>query len=322
MVQVLRQLPASSHPDLLVGTEQFDDAGVFRLDERTALVQTLDFFPPLVDDPYAFGQIAAANALSDVYAMGGQPLTAMNIVGFPDKELPAEVLVEILRGGAERIKAAGAVLVGGHSVRDAEIKYGLSVTGLIDPERIITNAKAKPGDILVLTKPLGSGVLTSAAKKGLLDEAGLAETVAVMTELNKGGAEAMIEVGVLAATDITGFGLIGHAFEMAEASEVTLEIEAGKVPLLEQTLEFAARGLVTRTHKATLNHLGDKLDVAGVDPTLVNVLADAQTSGGLLIAVPGERADRLLALLQGRKTSCAVIVGRVTARDEYAIRLI
>ncbi len=322
MVQVLRQLPASSHPDLLVGTEQFDDAGVFRLDERTALVQTLDFFPPLVDDPYAFGQIAAANALSDVYAMGGQPLTAMNIVGFPDKDLPAEVLVEILRGGAERINAAGAVLVGGHSVRDAEIKYGLSVTGRIDPERIITNAKAKPGDILVLTKPLGSGVLTSAAKKGLLDEAGLAETIAVMTELNQGGAEAMIEVGVLAATDITGFGLIGHAFEMAEASEVTLEIEAGKVPLLKQTLEFAARGLVTRTHKATLNHLGDKLDVAGVDPTLVNVLADAQTSGGLLIAVPGERVDRLLALLQGRKTSCAVIVGRVTARDEYAIRLI
>ena len=320
-MQVLHRLPASSHPDLLVGIEHFDDAGVFRLDERTALVQSLDFFPPLVDDPYEFGRIAAANALSDVYAMGGQPLTAMNIVGFPDQDLPVELLVEILRGGAERVTAAGAVLVGGHSVRDAEIKYGLSVTGRIDPERIITNGKAEPGDTLVLTKPLGSGVLTSAAKAGLLDEAGLAETVTVMTELNRGGAEAMIEVGVRAATDITGFGLIGHAFEMAEASQVTLEIEAGKVPLLEQTLEFAARGVVTRMHKDTLNHLGDKLQVADVDPTLVKVLADAQTSGGLLIAVPQERADRLVAALKKHDAPCAALVGRVMPQKRGVIRL-
>ena len=321
MVQVLRQLPASSHPDLLVGVEHFDDAGVFRLDERTALVQTLDFFPPLVDDPYEFGRIAAANALSDVYAMGGQPLTAMNIVGFPDKDLPTELLVQILRGGAERVAAAGAVMVGGHSVRDAEIKYGLSVTGRIDPQRIITNANAQPGDKLVLTKPIGSGVLTGVAMKGLIEQSDLAEAVAVMIHLNESGAEAMAEVGVHAATDITGFGLIGHAFEMADASGVTLEIEAARVPLLERTLEFAARGMVTRMHKDTLNHLGDKLQVADVDPTLVKVLADAQTSGGLLIAVPQERADRLVAALKKHDAPCAALVGRVMPQKRGVIRL-
>ena len=192
MVQVLRQLPKSNHPDLLVGPESFDDAGVFRIDERTALVQTLDFFPPLVDDPFAFGQIAAANAMSDVYAMGGEPLTVMNIVGFPDKDLPCELLVEILRGGAERVAEAGAVMVGGHSVRDAEIKYGLSVTGRIDPDRIMTNATARPGDRLVLTKPIGSGVLTSAAKTGRMEQADLAQAVAVMIHLNRSGRDAMV----------------------------------------------------------------------------------------------------------------------------------
>jgi selenide,water dikinase len=322
MVQVLRQLPRASHPDLLVGTDHFDDAGVYRLDERTALVQTLDFFPPLVDDPYIFGQIAGANSLSDVYAMGGRPLTAMNIAGFPDKDLPGELLAEILRGGAERVAAAGAVIVGGHSVRDAEIKYGLSVTGLIDPEQVVTNGGAKPGDRLVLTKPIGSGVLTSAAKKGTIEQADLAEAVAVMIELNKAGAEAMIEVGVNSATDITGFGLIGHAFEMAEASQATLEIEAAKVPLLQRTLQLAGQGIVTRTHKATISYLGDRLQVRNVDPVLVNVLADAQTSGGLLVAVPADKADALVADLTARQSSCAADVGQVTERDTCAVRLI
>jgi selenide,water dikinase len=322
MVQVLHQLPRSSHPDLLVGMEHFDDGGVFRLDERTALVQTLDFFPPLVDDPYEFGRIAAANALSDVYAMGGEPLTAMNIVGFPDKDLPVEVLVEILRGGAERVTEAGAVIVGGHSVRDAEVKYGLSITGRIDPAKIITNDTAKPGDVLVLTKPIGSGVLTSAAKMGLIDQSGLAEAIAVMIHLNRSGARAMAEVGVHAATDITGFGLIGHAFEMAEGAGVTIEIEAGKVPLLERALDFAAKGIITRTHKDTLNHLGDKLHVGNVDATLVNVLADAQTSGGLLIAVAPDRADRLVAALKRHDAPCAAVVGHVLPADRHAIRVV
>ena len=320
-MQVLRQLPKSQHPDLLVGTEHFDDAGVFRIDERTALVQTLDFFPPLIDDPYAFGQIAAANALSDVYAMGGRPLTAMNIVGFPDRDLPMTLLVEILRGGAERITAAEAVIVGGHNVRDAEIKYGLSVTGLIDPQRIITNTNAQPGDKLVLTKPIGSGVLTGVAMKGLIEQSELAEAVAVMIHLNKSGADAMAEVGVHAATDITGFGLIGHAFEMADASGVTLEIEAARIPLLERTLEFAAQGMLTRTHKATLDHLGDKLAVVNVDATLVKLLADAQTSGGLLISVPEEQTDQLVTSLKKHQAICAAVVGQVTAPKTHAIHL-
>ena len=321
-MQVLRQLPKSEHPDLLVGTESFDDAGVFRIDERTALVQTLDFFPPLVDDPFAFGQIAAANAMSDVYAMGGEPMTVMNIVGFPDKDLPAELLVEILRGGAERVAEAGAVMVGGHSVRDAEIKYGLSVTGRIDPSRIMTNATARPGDRLVLTKPVGSGVLTSAAKTGRMEQAGLAQAVAVMTHLNRSGRDAMLEAGASAATDITGFGLVGHAFEMADASGVTLVIEAAQVPLLERTMEFAGQGVVTRMHKDTLSHLGDKLQIADVDPTLVKVLCDAQTSGGLLISVPENRAADLVASLQRHGAPCAAVIGRVSASDGRAIRLI
>lgn len=322
MVQVLRQLPRSDHPDLLVGTDHFDDAGVFRIDDDTALVQTLDFFPPLVDDPFTFGQIAATNSLSDVYAMGGRPLTAMNIVGFPDKDLPAEILVQILQGGAERVTLAGAVVVGGHTVRDSEVKYGLAVTGLVHPDKVITNATARAGDTLVLTKPIGSGVLTSAAKKGDLNQEGLAQAIEVMIHLNEGAARAMIRVGVHAVTDITGFGLIGHAFEMADGAGVSLEIQAQAVPLLDRTLEFARQGFVTRAHQATLTHLGSKLDPGRTDSTLLNVLADAQTSGGLLIAVAADRADSLVAALQQEETSCAAVIGQVTDSDPRSVRLI
>jgi len=322
MVQVLRRLPQSTHPDLLVGTSQFDDAGVYRLDDRTALVQTVDFFPPLVDDPFLFGQIAAANALSDVYAMGGTPLTALNILGFPDKELPADVLCEILRGGHERVTEAGAVIVGGHSVRDAEIKYGLAVTGRIDPTRIITNAQARHGDRLVLTKPIGSGVLTSAFKKGLITEEGLQDAADVMIHLNRGACEAMIEAKARAATDITGFGLIGHAFEVASASGVTLEIDADAVPLMSRTLEFARQGVVTRAHAATKEHVADRLQTGDVDPVLVNVLCDAQTSGGLLICVAEDRADALVVSLKKQGTPCAAVIGRVSAAGGPSIRLV
>ncbi len=321
-MQVLRQLPVTTHPDLLVGSATLDDAGVFRLDDRTALVQTLDFFPPLVDDPYVFGQIAAANALSDVYAMGGVPLTAMNIVGFPDEELPIEVLGEILCGGQERVSAAGAVVVGGHSVRDAEIKYGLSVTGRVDPRRVVTNAAARPGDRLVLTKPVGSGTLTTAAKKGTIPQEALAEAISVMIHLNRGARDAMVELEAHAATDITGFGLVGHAFEVADASGVTLEIEAGAVPLMGRTLELARGGALTRAHKATLDHLGDRLFAGGIDPQLVNVLCDAQTSGGLLICIEEARADALIRRLKEMRTPCAALVGRVLPAGEHVIRLV
>lgn len=322
LAQVVRALPRSDDPNLLVGMDHFDDAGVYRLDGETALVQTLDFFPPLVDDPYQFGRIAAANSLSDVYAMGGRPLTVMNIVGFPDKDLPIEILGEILRGGAERVAAAGAVIAGGHSVRDAEIKYGLSVTGVVHPDRVLTNSGAKVGDVLVLTKPIGSGVLTTAAKKDMISEADLGEAIDVMADLNRGACEAAVEIGVQAATDVTGFGLIGHAFELAEASDVGLELDASAVPLLTRTLDLARQGVVTRAHRSNLDHLGDRFRAEGVDPVLVSVLADAQTSGGLLLAVAADRADSLVAALVSRKTKCAAVIGRVTARSDVRVQLV
>lgn len=316
----MRQLQPFEHPDLLVGTETFDDAGIFRLDEETALVQTLDFFPPLVDDPFEFGRIAATNALSDVYAMGGEPLTAMNIVGFPDKELGPEVLIEILRGGAEAVRAAGAVIVGGHSVRDAEIKYGLSVTGRVHPKRIWTNAGARPGDRLVLTKPLGSGVLCSAAKSGKMAESDLAEAVRVMTTLNKAARDAAAGVGVRACTDVTGFGLAGHAFEMAEGSGVTITLHAGKVPLMARALEFARLGMLTRASKTTREHMGGKLEIeTGVEAALAGVLMDAQTSGGLLFSVAEARFESLLRGLRDAGVHCYAEVGVVSERTEPAV---
>lgn len=322
MTQVLRQLPATTDPNLLVGMDHFDDAAVYRIDDNTALVMTIDFFPPLVEDPFTFGQIAATNSLSDIYAMGGRPLSALNIVGFPDNDLPADILADILRGGAERVTAAGAVIAGGHSVRDTEIKYGLAVTGLIHPDRILTNGGAQVGDRLVLTKPLGTGILTSAAKAGKISQEDLGEAIEVMIELNAGACEAMLEVGVHAVTDITGFGLIGHAYEMAEAGGVTIEIEAGTVPLLAHTDELARKKMLTRAHQSNLEHVGSRLSATGVDDTLVKVLADAQTSGGLLIAVPEARVERVIRALSTRATRAGAIVGRVVSRSDGALRLI
>lgn len=322
MAQVLRDLPPVSDPKLLVGTSSFDDAGVYQIDEHTALVLTVDFFPPLVDDPFEYGRIAAANSLSDVYAMGGRPITALNIVGFPDDKLPLEMLSEILRGGAERVTAAGAIIAGGHTVRDEEVKYGLSVTGLIDPSKIITNAGAKVGDALVLTKPIGSGVLTSAAKAEKIPPADLQEAIDVMSELNAGACAAMLEVGVNAATDITGFGLIGHAYEMAQGSDVCVQLEAASVPLLQNAHRLAAQGILTRTHKATIEYVGSDLDVGNTDDTLVRVLADAQTSGGLLIAVPADRCDALIAALKNRKTSTSTVIGQVRQAGGTRIELV
>lgn len=323
MAQVLRQLPAFRHPDLLVGTETYDDAGVFRLRDDLALVQTVDFFPPLVDDPYDFGRIAAANALSDVYAMGGEPLTALNIVGFPDQELAPEVLVEILRGGADVVREAGAVIVGGHSVRDAEVKYGLAVTGTVHPGRIWTNTGARPGDLLVLTKPLGSGILTSAVKRGKLPESALHEAIRVMTTLNRGARDAAVNVGVHACTDITGFGLVGHAFEMAEGSGATITLHARSAPLMDHALEMARAGVLTRVAGGARTFLADQLMVAeAVEPPLAGVLMDAQTSGGLLFSVAAARCEDLLAQLRETGTPCAVVVGRVDPLGGARIRVV
>ena len=315
LAQVLRDHPQVSDPNLLVGADLFDDAGVYRLDDTTAIVVTVDFFPPLVDDPYQFGRIAAANALSDIYAMGAKPLVALNIVGFPDTELPIEILGEILRGGAERATAAGTLIVGGHSVRDQEVKYGLSVTGLIHPERILTNAGACAGDVLVLTKPIGSGVLTSAAKGGMIPQEDLAETIDVMTDLNAGACAAMLEIGagadgVHGVTDVTGFGLLGHAHEMASASKVTIEIDGSKVPLLTDALRFANMGIITRTHRTNLDFIGAGFACTCPDEVLTNVLADAQTSGGLLISVTPEKADALIEALRREASKHTVVLSK------------
>ncbi len=322
LAQVLRGMRFPSNQNLLVGTELFDDAGVYRLDASTALVLTVDFFPPLVDDPYSFGRIAAANALSDVYAMGGRPVAVLNIVGFPDDKLPIEVLADILRGGAERIEAAGAVVAGGHTVRDAEIKYGLAVTGIVHPDSIVTNAGAKPGDVLILTKPIGSGVLTTAAKRGRIDESQMHDAIEAMTELNAAACQAALEIGVHACTDITGFGLIGHVHEMASASKVTIKLNAPAVPLLPLTLELAREGIVTRAHKSNLQYVGENLRAVAADDTLVKVLADAQTSGGLLLSVAPDRASGLLEALRTRKTPCAARIGTVEGPSGGTVVLI
>src|SRR5687767_10143892 len=243
--RALAALPSKSDPRLLVGRETFDDAGVFRLSDDVALVQTVDFFAPIVDDPYDFGQIAAANALSDVYAMGGEPLTAMNIVGFPIGQLPLSVLTDILRGGQDKVHEAGAVIVGGHTIVDEELKYGLSVTGRVDPRRMLTNAAARPGDILLLTKPIGTGIVATAAKRGSLGRAEVDTMLDSMRRLNAEASRAAQAVGATCATDVTGFGLLGHASHIARASGVTLRIRAGAVPLLPGAREAWLAGSST-----------------------------------------------------------------------------
>ena len=314
-------MPASSHPDLLVGPEHFSDAGVYRLSETIAIVQTTDFFPPLVDDPFTFGQIAAANSLSDCYALGAKPTTCLNIVGFPDKDLPIEVLSDILAGGANKVAEAGAVIVGGHSVRDSEIKYGLAVTGVVHPKEFFSNAGAKPGDVLILTKPIGSGIMASAAKNDKISQEVFAEAIEVMVALNADAATLARKLGAHAVTDVTGFGLIGHAYQMAEASGVTLTIEAGKVLLIGPTLDLARQGNVTRAWKSTLESIGEGFRAAGVEDALVQVLADAQTSGGLLMAVSRESLNAARSALPSDLKRLIVEIGRVSSGDAAGIML-
>jgi len=254
-------------------------------------VQTVDFFPPIVDDPYWFGQIAAANALSDVYAMGGTPLTALNIVGFPLGSLPIEILTEILRGGNDKIEEAGAVVVGGHSIKDKELKYGVAVTGMIETDKVITNAGAKPGDILFLTKPLGTGTITTGIKRDKASKEAAETAIQSMSALNRTAAELMVKFGAHAATDITGFGLLGHAYEMATASGVTIKITAGSLPILPQAVELAAEGMIPGGANDNRSYIQPHVRIeATVDKKLVPLLFDPQTSGGLFIAIALERA--------------------------------
>lgn len=318
---MLRALPVQNHPDLLVGWEKADDAGVVRLREDLALIQTVDFFTPIVNDPRDFGKIAAANALSDVYAMGGKPFTAMNLLCFPKDRLSKEVMKEILLGGMEVIHEAGAILVGGHSVDDPELKYGLSVTGLIHPGKLVTNAGAKPGDLLVLTKPLGTGILATAIKARMLSPEAEREAISWMGKLNKDASEAMQEVGVNGCTDITGFGLLGHALEMARASQVELRIWVSKVPILEEASKMAMQGLVPAGTFANRNYCEKSIRLEGeIPPHILDCLADAQTSGGLLIAVP-RKSKRLLEEALARKGVFQAWIGEVVAEGQGSITL-
>jgi len=297
---------------LIVGLDTSDDAGVYRIGNDTALIQTVDFFTPVVDDPYSYGQIAAANSLSDVYAMGGKPLTAMNIICFPTDKLDLSVLAEILKGGADKIREAGAVLVGGHSVEDNEPKYGLSVTGIVHPDRVLANSGAKPGDSLILTKPLGIGIITTAIKGGISSPEEIDLVTKVMAALNNEAAEAMLETDVNGCTDISGFGLLGHASEMARASGIGITLRADRVPVLQAAEGYAKMGIVPAGTRKNLKYISQFVDFSDdVNETERLILADAITSGGLLISVPGGKAEKLLQSLHARGVTDAAVIGEV-----------
>ena len=316
MAQVLCHLPKTFDENLIVGLETSDDAAVYRINDDLALIQTLDFFTPVVDDPYVFGQIAATNSLSDVYAMGGEPKLAMNIVCFPNC-LSTDILTEILKGGYDKVKEAGALLVGGHTVEDDEPKYGLSVAGFVHPDQILTNSNAKPGDLLILTMPIGLGIINTAIKGGLADKDAYEEAVHIMSTLNKYAKEAIDKVKVNSVTDITGFGLLGHSLEMAEGSSVTIKINHESVPIISKALEYAQMGLVPGGAYANRGHIGDKVKFGpNVSREMEDVLFDPQTSGGLLISVPKDNADLLLEELSNTPTRHGVI-GEVVEKEEY-----
>lgn len=319
LAQVLCRLPKTYDENLIVGLDTSDDAAVYKINDDLAIIQTLDFFTPVVDDPYTFGQIAAANSLSDVYAMGGEPKLAMNIVCFPNCLSP-DVLTEILKGGHDKVKESGAVLVGGHTVEDDEPKYGLSVTGFVHPNKVLTNGDAKPNDLLVLTKPIGTGIINTAIKGGLAAQNHYDEAVKVMTTLNKFAIEAGNKVGINGCTDITGFGLLGHGLELAEASSVTLKINHKDIPLIEGALEFAQMGLVPAGAYSNEVYIGDKVKISSDIPReIVDVLYDPQTSGGLLMSVPEDKVDKLLEELKNTPTSFGVIGKVLDKEDKYLI---
>jgi selenide,water dikinase len=309
-------VPSHADPRLLVGRESFDDAGVFVVRDDLALVQTVDFFAPIVDDPYEFGQIAAANALSDVFAMGGEPLTALAIVGFPVGKLPMSVLTDILRGGQDKVREAGAVLVGGHSIIDEELKFGLSVTGTAHPARLLTNASARPGDVLVLTKPLGTGLLATAAKQGRLDDARREALYVSMRALNAVASRAALAAGVRCATDVTGFGLLGHASHVARASEVTLRIHGGALPELPGARALWHDGIRTGGAERNESFVAPLTDWSAADPADLALALDPQTSGGLLVAVPPDRTADYLSAVRG-----SVVIGSVEPRGNTLLVL-
>jgi selenide,water dikinase len=309
---VLRHVAPFTDPAVLVDTSTVDDAAVYRIAPDRALVATVDFFTPIVDDPYDYGRIAATNALSDIYAMGARPLFALNLVGFPRKLLGEDTLGRILDGGSDVARTAGIPILGGHSVDDTEPKYGLCAIGEVHPDRIVRNSTARPGDVLILTKPIGTGIIATALKQDAAPADAVRAMVSSMTTLNRGASEAMLEVGIDAATDVTGFGLLGHLHSMLHASGVGARIDATSVPLLPAALELAARGFVPAGTTRNLTDIADDIAWAkSIDEPMRIVLCDAQTSGGLLIAVPAARADALIEALRKSETPVAERIGEV-----------
>ena len=318
LAQVLSGLPAQPmNENVLVGYDLSDDAGVFRLQDDVALVQTVDFFTPVADEPEVYGRIAAINALNDVYAMGGKPLTALSIVCYPQKE-DLNVLCEILAGGQSAMNDNGVIILGGHSIDDAEIKVGYAVTGIVDPKRIITNAGAQQGDALILTKPIGTGAISTAIKRGVAKRSAVEAAMKAMTTSAAAAAREMQETGAHACTDITGFGLLGHAYEMARASQVCLVIDSSRVPMLPDVLDLIFQGMLTRGDKNNRKYVGDTVQLGEhVSKEMQSALFDPQTAGGLLISVDQSKAEHLASRIDG-----AAIIGKVEARSEYLIRVV
>jgi len=317
LAQVLSKLPPQNNKNVIVGFDTADDAGVFRLTDEIALVLTVDFFTPVADDPEVYGQVAAINALNDVYAMGGTPLTALSVVGYPQNG-DWDVLGKILAGGQKAMNAENVVVIGGHSIDDPEMKFGYAVTGVVHPDKVVTNAGAKPGDVLILTKPIGTGAISTGVKYGKASNKAVDAAIAAMTTSAARASKAMQDAGANACTDVTGFGLLGHAYEMAKASNITLEISSDSVPLLPDVLELIEQKMLTRGDKNNRAYVGETVRISeGVSSEMQSALFDPQTAGGLLISLETEMAKQFLSEIEDAK-----VIGRVSTRDEYLIRVI
>jgi len=322
LAQVLRHLPKFSDPNLIFGNDTVGDAGVYKISDDIAIVQTVDILTPIADDAFTFGKIAAANSLSDLYVMGAKPITALNIVGFPAK-LDLTYLEQIIQGGSELVKQAGAVILGGHTIKDEDLKYGLAVTGIVHPDKLITNEKCQPGDVLILTKPLGTGVVSTALKKKKASDKAIEKINKSMTTLNNIASETMVEIGVNGCTDVTGFGLLGHAFQLAQASHVSLKINSTKVPFFEEAKEYAAKGFYPGGTLKNEKFVRPSVEVKNsVKETEHMLLCDAQTSGGLLISVKESKGENLLNLLKSRGIDSAEIIGEVIEKKNRVIYVV
>ncbi len=320
--QVLKGLPAINDPRVLVGVPAGDDAGIYDMGDNQALVQTVDVFTPSVDNPYTFGQVAAANSVSDIYAMGGTPMTALSVIGFPARKVPDNVMNKILSGGIDKMKEAGVAIIGGHSINDPEIKAGFAVTGLIDKDKIITNADAQPGDVLILTKPLGTGIVAFAAQIGRAKAESVEEATKSMTTLNKAASQLMVQFGAHACTDVTGFSLCGHLAEMALSSGVDVEVIWDDVPVFDGVLEYAAAGILPGAVERNKESCGERIVADNSLPQeMIDICYDAQTSGGLLVAISEKKADKFLKALHNEGVSTATVIGKVTGKGSGLVHI-